>query len=287
MPDDRFLHPRLGHSEKVCLLTELEFRVWIQYQLTADDCGVMRCSGMTIQAANDRLAKLPTKRIDKCLARLVEVGLVQTFQHQGRTYLYQHDWQDWQKVRYPRASINPQPEGEAFANCTAKTRGLFEIQAREHRQPRENVSVITPQPTGAGARETATAEANGHGERPRPAARTTSGAMAGMLPRDHLRHSVCGRICLHEKQFAEFVQKVGGSREAATERVRAWAESVLREWGEDGPKRDAVIQGDTFAWWNARYTEWQGRPNPAIEAAGKQTTRLAAAVSSIARAEAK
>jgi uncharacterized protein YdaU (DUF1376 family) len=95
------------------------------------------------------------------------------------------------------------------------------------------------------------------------AAHTGSGAMAGELPRDHLRHSVCGRMCLHEKQFAEFVQKIGGGKEAATEKVRAWGESVLREWGDDGPKANATIQGTSWQFWNVRYEEWQGSPKAA------------------------
>lgn len=109
-------------------------------------------------------------------------------------------------------------------------------------------------------------------------AHTSSGAMAGMLPRDHLRHAICGRICLQQSQFVEFVSKLGGECDVATDRVSTWAKGVLREWGDDGPKHNTPIQGTTFVWWNARYDEWQGLPTAL---AGKQTTRLASAVANI------
>jgi hypothetical protein len=128
MPVDRFIHPRLGHSEKVTLLTDLEFRVWTQYLLSSDDFGVMRCSPVTLQSDNDHLANRPAKVLKRCLDVLTKAGgLLRTFTHQSRVYVYQHDWQKWQKVEYPRATLEPIPPLEALAECDDVTRLLFQL----------------------------------------------------------------------------------------------------------------------------------------------------------------
>jgi len=107
------------------MLTDVEFRVWTQYLLSADDFGVMHGVSVQVQSDNLHLANRPAKMITRCLAALVKYGLLHTFQHQGQPYLYQTDWQTWQKVEYPRATDNPQPTDEALARCDDNTRALF------------------------------------------------------------------------------------------------------------------------------------------------------------------
>lgn len=176
MPADRFIHPRLGHSVKVTSLTDLEFRVWIQYLLSADDYGVMRDSAVTLQADNDHIARRANKLIQRCLDTLAKPeGLLRRFEHQGRGYVYQYDWQDFQRIGYPRATSNPVPPPDALAECSPKTRKLFgrhplqisELSPEDLQKGSEKVSQHFPP---SRAREMATANgygSNGHGEEAR------------------------------------------------------------------------------------------------------------------------
>lgn len=104
------------------MLSDTDFRVWTQYLLSSDDFGVMRCSALSIQADNDSLAKRPTSVIDDAFGQIVSVGLLHTFEHQQRRYLYQHDWQDWQKVTYPRTTMEPRPPEK---QCSRNTQWLL------------------------------------------------------------------------------------------------------------------------------------------------------------------
>lgn len=144
MPDDRFLHRKAGHSQKVNLLTDLEYRVWTQYLLSADDFGVMRGTHHPIQNDNDHLANRPSRAIQRCLDALVTCGLIRRFEHQGKPYVYQHDWQDWQKVSYPRGTNQPCPSSDALADCSESTQELFQLHpggaGRKRRERSENVS---------------------------------------------------------------------------------------------------------------------------------------------------
>ena len=120
MPADRLFHPRLGHSVKVSSLSDLEYRVWTTYVLAADDFGVLRASPVAIQAASTALEQRPSRTMTKCLDRLITVGLVRTFTHQGERYLYQYDWQDFQKVRFPAWTMQPLPRDADVSTQTAQ-----------------------------------------------------------------------------------------------------------------------------------------------------------------------
>lgn len=125
MPQDRLLHPRAGHSRKVNTLSDFEFRVWWTYQMAADDFGVMRRDAVVLQAANDSLAQRSRAVVNRAFDRVIELGLVVPFEHQDESYVCQLDWQDFQKVRYPRESHLPIPGAALLLRCSPSTRALF------------------------------------------------------------------------------------------------------------------------------------------------------------------
>lgn len=125
MPEDRLIHRRCLQSDRVANLTDFEFRVWMTYELAADDYGVMRFSAAALRSANDALEHKPTKILLVAFQRLVSVGLIRTFEHQGKAYVYQHDWQYWQHVTRPRHSLFPLPPLDFIEGCEESTRLLF------------------------------------------------------------------------------------------------------------------------------------------------------------------
>lgn len=125
MPDDRLFHKRLGHSQKVNLLTEAEEIVWRTYIQAADDFGVMRFAAISLQDTHDRLAKRPTGTVQRWLEHVRDVGLIYVFEHQDREYCYQPDWQDYQKVRYPLRTVHPKIPDDLLEHCSRATRWLF------------------------------------------------------------------------------------------------------------------------------------------------------------------
>jgi hypothetical protein len=167
LADTRILHKKGSHGERIVALNHLEFRVWVQYVLSADDFGVMRASVSVLRADNPCLEREPAKAIERALGRVIELGLIQRFTHQGEPYLWQRDWQDFQGVRYPRETVLPMPPPAEVAKGTDKTRKLFAVRANTERgdccvisemTPQESgkVSEVSPTPAGAGARETQT-----------------------------------------------------------------------------------------------------------------------------------
>lgn len=156
MPADRLFHPRLGQSQKVSLLTDLEFRVWVQYVLSADDFGVMRAHPSTLQANNRHLENRPSKAILRCLETLITSELVYPFVCQGTRYIYQRDWQDFQRVSWPSATMNPAPPADEIEKCTSSTRRLFSVYpgGKDARVPRHDPTLREDEiPTFARATE--------------------------------------------------------------------------------------------------------------------------------------
>lgn len=135
MPADRFLHKKAGHSRKVTMLTDLEYRVWTQYILSADDFGIMRASAAVLKSDNDHLENRPVKVLEKCLEALIKSTLVRTYEHQWRQYVFQHDWQDFQKVTWPAKTINPLPPSDLIETCSPATQLLFSVHPGARKVP--------------------------------------------------------------------------------------------------------------------------------------------------------
>lgn len=261
MPDDRLFHSCLGQSDKVNNLSDFEELVWRDYINAADDFGIMRFSAVTLQAKFDRMARRPVKVIEKALANVKAADLVRTFVHQSRTYCYQWDWQDWQHVTYPRRTAQPLPIGAQLGGCSMSTRWLFTLhpdggkleggwKAPKSFQPAEagetpdelpKDSGETPEklPVNSSPARTALAVSRlplavGRGE----------GALAGTLPRDHMRHSWCSQRgkCVPEFLHNEFCQAVDAEDLGrASERLRAFYAAVEHGW-PPGPIGDDPVK---------------------------------------------
>lgn len=306
MPDDRLFHKCAGHSEKVSGLTHLEFRVWWQYIESADDFGVLRMTAIAIQADNDALAREAARKVDAALKRLVAVGLVRTFIHQSRSYLYQHDWQDWQGIGYPRGTHQPKPPDDALAGCTAATQHLFTFHpgGRGRRKGSDgsppvrqtddeplldgspNVQQTDRAYARGGGRQTANGlrlTANGsEGVQREPSAPERSSHPRNALPRAlaqsplaHDRHGWCSDVvCMPDRLYADFLRKSLLPDDAARTVLAAWCERQV-----DG--LTAAPGGDDFKFWRERYDA--DPPWPVAQTAPKVPARTAATSDAIRR----
>jgi hypothetical protein len=125
MPNDRFFHKGAGHSEKVNSLSDFEELIWRYYVLSADDFGLMKLGPDLIRAEHERAASRPVKAVQRALDRIVAVELVHRYEHQGRAYIYSRNWQEYQKVDYPREASCPCPPEDQIAACKPATQGLL------------------------------------------------------------------------------------------------------------------------------------------------------------------
>lgn len=125
MADARLIHKTMGQSAKIAALSDFEFRVWVQYQLSANDFGVMPAESSTLQSDNRVLRTRPHRKVQAALENVIGVGLLWTFLHQEQRYVWQWDWNDYQGVRWPRATIHPAPPAAELSRASVLTQKLF------------------------------------------------------------------------------------------------------------------------------------------------------------------
>lgn len=219
----RLIHCVAATGERSSSLNHLQFRVWMQYQLSADDYGVCPADASKFRGDNPALREETDRKVQAAIEAVVKVGLVGAFMDGRLRYLYQPDWQDWQRIKWPTETTYPMPTAEVLAKCSPSTVELF-----RKRCDRTGEKL----PSHACARDAnANASANGVGEDPpqRTGLQTRGAFAANSLPRDHIRHSICGaqmRLCLSENVFGKFVAQYGGTESEANTAIQAWVNQI-------------------------------------------------------------
>jgi hypothetical protein len=261
MADTRILHRAAGDSEKIASLSDFEYRVWTQYVLSADDFGVMPALAFVLQADNRALRQKPTRIVQKGLEAVIASGLILAFVHQGERYVWQHDWQDWQSIRYPRATVRPLPNDVRLA--TPKTIKLFSEHASRVKEHFGDSAETSPIPTGAGGRETLPlTQTPTPTQRPVSERRPQFGPPLLGSPLEHRRHGWCNDrgLCLPTVLYRELHGRLGGDQAADTQ-LREWLASVIDGLGE-------TVPGETvWDFWRSRFTAWQGSTTPTTKRA--------------------
>lgn len=252
MADARLIHKKGSHGERIKALSHLEFRVWTQFLLSADDFGVMRASISVLQADNPRLEMEPTRKLKAAMSVVARSGLVQTFTHQGVSFWWQPDWQDFQQIRYPRESVNPLPPVESLALASVRTLKLFEIRAGQTQEDCGKVSETSPHPARAGGRETLTLTLTPQRSR-EESARETTPLIDGRAHRRHGQHAWCDRtrnVCVPYGLHSEFMGRL--CTEDAAPRLKAWYPTVLAKYA------GRPIGDDLFDFWRHEFAAWVG-----------------------------
>lgn len=259
MADTRILHKRGSHGSRVTALSHLEYRVWTQYLLSADDYGVMRASPSVLQADNPNLEREPVRRLQAAMDAVESSGLVQSFTHQGAKFWWQLDWQDFQGIRYPRDTVNPKPSQELIAKASDKTQKLFGIRSESARKDFGKVSETSPTPAGAGGRETLTPTLTPALERSGSSEKSTRETkpqplIDGRAMRAHGEHAWCyyerDGFCVPPGLHRELVGKLGTATADAD--LRAWYQRVVASYA------GVSVGDDLFRFWRNEFGRWVG-----------------------------
>jgi len=259
----RLIHKEASTGARSSGLDDLMFRVWVQYMLSADDYGVCPAVPAKFQGDNPRLAKVSVKKLREAIGALVMSGLVRLFKDGENQYLYQHDWQDWQKLKHFTATTYPVPPAGDLAQCSDETREIFSQRLEK---------IKRGFPPHAGARDahahadaSADAPASANASTPKPL--ISGPAHPGNWGKVHGPHvtGFCDFVCLPELVFSEFVMRVrsgGASDEDAKDQVMLWAKSVRAAWQGSGR-----IPGDNiFDFWRNEWKATHGSNKPAAGA---------------------
>lgn len=125
MATHRVIEKSAGTGERSGSLSHLGFRVWVQYMLSADDYGVCPAEAAKLQGDNPALNDEPMKRVQDQIENLVTIGLCGAFKDGKRRYLYQTDWQTYQRIKHPSKTALPPIPAEVLEKCCDKTKELF------------------------------------------------------------------------------------------------------------------------------------------------------------------
>lgn len=185
MPQDRFRSQRAGSSQKLSALTDFEYRVWDQYQLSADDFGIMPCEAIQLQADNMalRAPRRTEAEVQEALERFIAIKLVFAYEHQHRRYIVDPKWQHFQRVSYPKQTMNPAPPADVLAQCHVWTQALFAQcfgkKSQKFSKPPENSEIFQNPSEGMGSDQVANgkeiaAKTNGKGQMADGAVPTTA-----------------------------------------------------------------------------------------------------------------
>lgn len=309
MAEDRKIWPTIGMDAKVSALSDLEFRVWVQYVLSANDLGVMPMSAAILQGANRALGLRPRKAIDKALQILVHVGLLCTFDAEGSSFVWCAKWQDWQWIRHPRRTSLPLPQDlsgaseatrEHFRKYLQNTGSVSEsfqkssgdISASRAARADARAGNPHPNPTPTGdlsdpeesARETHAATNHGGTYRPvNPHSKPTN-LVHGGEQRRHGTHAWCdperGK-CVPFGLHDEFCKALGVPRDEAESRLKAWYPTVIAGYA------GVPIGDDAYALWRNEFAAWVGTVSrkPVATESTREGRTLAAAARTTAALE--
>jgi hypothetical protein len=200
----------------------------------------MRLAAVAIQSDNDRLSEVSARKVLKALEKLVEIDLLKTFEHQGKHFVYQWNWQKYQKVEYPRTTTMPRPSDVSL--CDSATQRLFGVHPGGKRLPKNTGEVAedlpnTSQEVAALAHAHAHPTANANGQRleangQRPTAvgpvRPFRGPGTGSYL-SHANHAFCDDrgLCVPRGDYFErLVRKFSGAQAEALSWLRKTADAV-------------------------------------------------------------
>jgi hypothetical protein len=259
--------------------------------MSADEFGVMRMSGLTLQEANDAFELRPAADLEACLRELVTVKLLNVFDHQHRAYLFQWDWQDWQKIVYPRKTLQPKPP---VAPCSRNTQWLLshwpgggnikswqapETFTHEDIADFPKPSEIVPKDLSVPLAVSRSSLAVSVSREPSPPPPRTSAPIFAQS--EHRNHACCGVVCLHSSLFSEFVRKSRHEADPDT-----YVRDFFAAWNERYQHRDRAkdtIGEDQFDFWRKRWAESHPPTVSQVNTSGQKTAAAAGRVAQLLR----
>lgn len=270
MADYRLIFRNAATGERTSSLSHLGFRVWVQYQLSADDFGVCAALAAKFQGDNPALADESARAVQAEIDRLVTLRLCGSFEDGKRRYLYQADWQDWQRLKHASSTTLPPIPAELLEKCSPKTRELFQQfhpKIRETFPPRARACDAPANASahadaslgGAGGAVVRAVDVVAPALMRAPRVSPGSPADWGRRHGSHaMRGELCGWVCLPQSLFDEFVGKMGADEATGRAAVRTWALGV-----KDAYAGRVVAEGDVFKFWRNEWTATHGGNRPA------------------------